>query len=250
MFAVPSRSNTQRCVSVREKPMDPFGTSLSFTQVHIHTAAARLAAASAQTKVSCWIVSTLPPHLQPTSYVYIWLYIVIFFSSRFWYIWYIFDILHLISPFIVTVSLWWSASVISTEIIFVIEPSRPLDWRPHTHHNHCTITQLTLTGGKEKSECRSKGRTENLLPQLASLLFSHLSRWIRRLSLAKLPICCIFTSSVRSSGVGLSGADKQLVPAHHPLPHVHLVQPDVGLPYQGLLHELASVGYQEKLESH
>lgn len=40
------------------------------------------------------------------------------------------------------------------------------------------------------------------------------------------------------------------MPAHHPLPHVHFVQPDVGLPYQGLLHELTSVGYQEKLESH
>lgn len=52
----------------------------------------------------------------------------------------------------------------------------------------------------------------------------------------------------RRSGVGRSGADKQLVPADHPLPHVHLIQPDVGLPYQGLLHELASIGNQEELE--
>lgn len=52
------------------------------------------------------------------------------------------------------------------------------------------------------------------------------------------------------SGVGQRGADEQLVPADHSLPHVHLVQPDVGLPYQGLLHELASVGHQEQLEIH
>ena len=51
------------------------------------------------------------------------------------------------------------------------------------------------------------------------------------------------------SGVGLSGADEQLVPADHSLPHVHLIQPDVGFSYQGLLHELASVGHQEQLKS-
>lgn len=57
---------------------------------------------------------------------------------------------------------------------------------------------------------------------------------------------CIFL--VWSSGVGLSGADEQLVPADHSLPHVHLVEPDVGFPYQGLLHELSSIRHQEKLE--
>lgn len=51
------------------------------------------------------------------------------------------------------------------------------------------------------------------------------------------------------SGVGLSGADEQLVPADHSLPHVHLIQPDVGFSYKGLLHELASVGHQEHLKS-
>lgn len=46
----------------------------------------------------------------------------------------------------------------------------------------------------------------------------------------------------------MAGADKQLVPADHSLPHVHLVQPDVGLSYQGLLHELSPIGHKEKLE--
>lgn len=125
----------------------------------------------------------------------------------------------------------------------------------HTHHNHWTVTQLTLTGAKKKImnvwvKEELKIEPVHLLPQLVTLLFSHLSWWIRRLSIAKPPTCWIFTSWARSSRVGLSGADKQLVPAHHPLPHVHFVQPDVGLPYQGLLHELTSIGYQEKLESH
>lgn len=57
-----------------------------------------------------------------------------------------------------------------------------------------------------------------------------------------------FIFLVSCSGVGLGGADKELVPADHSLPHVHLIQPDIGLPYQGLLHELASIGHQEKLE--
>lgn len=57
-----------------------------------------------------------------------------------------------------------------------------------------------------------------------------------------------FSFSMRCSGVGLGGADKQLVPADHSLPHVHRVQPDVGFSYQGLLHELSPIGHKEKLE--
>lgn len=57
----------------------------------------------------------------------------------------------------------------------------------------------------------------------------------------------LFLLLVWCSGVGLSGADKQLVPADNSFPHVHLIQPDVGFPYQRLLHELASIGHQEKL---
>lgn len=53
---------------------------------------------------------------------------------------------------------------------------------------------------------------------------------------------------MRCSGVGLGGADKQLVPADHSLPHVHLIQPNVGLSYQGLLHEFSSIGHEEKLQ--
>lgn len=141
-----------------------------------------------------------------------------------------------------------------TELIFVTEQSRVLDWRPHTPQPLNRNT--TDSHGSKKNIMNVWAKEElkiepvHLLPQLVSLLFSHLSWWIRRLSLAKPPTCWIFTSWARSSRVGLSGADKQLVPAHHPLPHVHFVQPDVGLPYQGLLHELTSVGYQEKLESH
>lgn len=45
----------------------------------------------------------------------------------------------------------------------------------------------------------------------------------------------------------LSRAGEQLVPADHALAQVHLVQPHVGLPDQGLLHELAAVGHQEQL---
>ena len=45
----------------------------------------------------------------------------------------------------------------------------------------------------------------------------------------------------------LSRAGQQLVPADHALAQVHLVQPHVGLTYQGLLDELAAVGHQEEL---
>lgn len=50
--------------------------------------------------------------------------------------------------------------------------------------------------------------------------------------------------------VGQVGADKQFVPADHSFPHVDLVKPDVGLPYQGLLHKLPTIGHQEKLKTH
>ena len=53
--------------------------------------------------------------------------------------------------------------------------------------------------------------------------------------------------SVFPSGVGLSGADRQFVPADHPLPHVDLIQPDVGLSYERLLQKLPSTGHQEEL---
>lgn len=98
---------------------------------------------------------------------------------------------------------------------------------------------------------------EELLRSFCALLFSfslvhHFCQircwsyniWLMFVDL--LHLFCIFL--VSCSGVGLSGADKELVPADHSLPHVHLIQPDVGFPYQGLLHELASIGHQEKLE--
>ena len=37
------------------------------------------------------------------------------------------------------------------------------------------------------------------------------------------------------------------MPADSPLAHVHLVQPDVGLADQSLLHELPTIGHEEKL---
>lgn len=46
----------------------------------------------------------------------------------------------------------------------------------------------------------------------------------------------------------LGGAGEQLVPAHHSLAKVNFVQPHIGLPDQGLLHKLATVGHQEQLE--
>lgn len=58
-------------------------------------------------------------------------------------------------------------------------------------------------------------------------------------SLCLHPLC--YVGLVWSSGVGLSGADKQLVPADHSLPHVHLIKPDVSFPDQGLLHKLPPV---------
>lgn len=48
--------------------------------------------------------------------------------------------------------------------------------------------------------------------------------------------------------VDLGGAGEQLVPAHHTLTKVDFVQPDIGLPDQGLLHKLTTVGHQEQLE--
>lgn len=45
----------------------------------------------------------------------------------------------------------------------------------------------------------------------------------------------------------LGRAGEQLVPAHHPLAQVDLVQPHVGLPDESLLYELAPVGHQEEL---
>lgn len=54
-------------------------------------------------------------------------------------------------------------------------------------------------------------------------------------------------SQVELSGLVVCGIDQQLVPADHPLSHVHLVQPDVGLSYQGLLHKLTPVRHQEQL---
>lgn len=173
------------------------------------------------------------------------------------------------------VGLWWSKSVIFAVLSSAPGQSHPSDYgcsltctflnmkqkekswnvlviKPfpdvHMHHTHLDITQVTpIWGNGNKRSCRTKGRTENwiyVLPPVVTLIF-----WIGRPSPMKLPICWVFMSWSRTSGVGLSGADEQLVPAHHPLPHVHLVQPDVGLPYQGLLHELASVGHQEKLQS-
>ena len=46
----------------------------------------------------------------------------------------------------------------------------------------------------------------------------------------------------------LSRASQQFVPADHSLPHVHLIQPDVGLSDQGLLNELPPIGHQEELD--
>ena len=46
----------------------------------------------------------------------------------------------------------------------------------------------------------------------------------------------------------LGGAGEQLVPAHHSLAKVDFVEPNVGLPDEGLLHKLAAVGNQEQLE--
>ncbi len=45
----------------------------------------------------------------------------------------------------------------------------------------------------------------------------------------------------------LGGAGEQLVPADHSLAQVDFVQPHVGLPDQGLLYKLATVGHQEQL---
>lgn len=45
----------------------------------------------------------------------------------------------------------------------------------------------------------------------------------------------------------LGRAGDQLVPAHHSFAEVDFVQPNVGLTDQGLLHKLATVGYQEQL---
>lgn len=47
--------------------------------------------------------------------------------------------------------------------------------------------------------------------------------------------------------VDLSRAGDQLVPTHHTFAQVHFVQPHIGLPDQGLLHKLATIGHQKQL---
>lgn len=96
--------------------------------------------------------------------------------------------------------------------------------------------------------CNLRANTKKNRGLIRSLLLTPFRFLVKLDFRAKIHRRPFFSFSMRCSGVGLGGADKQLVPADHSLPHVHRVQPDVGFSYQGLLHELSPIGHKEKLE--